>query len=83
MSRCVKFQQMIERGEPVGAIKALLKELRMDPGYTGAFYNIGLAFKALGLGELAAMAFGLYLELEPAGYWSLQAKAELARMNQR
>jgi len=80
MSRCIKFQRMIERGEAVGAFKALLREHHGDSGYTGAFYNIGLAFQALALPALAKAAFELYLELEPEGYWSLQAKAELARM---
>ncbi|OPX23281.1 MAG: hypothetical protein B1H03_02160 [Planctomycetales bacterium 4484_113] len=74
---------MIERGDPVGAIRALLKELQGDPSYIGAFYNVGLAFKALELPQLARMAFELYLELEPQGYWSLQAEAELARMDER
>jgi len=71
---------MIERGQPVEAVKALLRELQGDPGYIGAFYNLGLAFSAMDLTALAKAAFELYLELAPDGYWSLQAKAELGRM---
>ena len=83
VSRCLRFQRMIDEGDAVGAVKALLKELVSDPGYTGAFHNLGLAFTALDQLELAKAAFELYLEIEPAGYWSLQARDELARMMNR
>ena len=80
MSRCLKFQEIIKQGRAEEAIEAILREYSRDPDYTGAFYNLGLAFHALGLLELAKRLFAFYLELDPNGYWALQAKEEIDRI---
>jgi len=77
MSRCIPFQEMIAEGHPEKAVVELLREFARDPGYLGAIYNLGLAFDAMGRGELAQGTYRLYLELAPDGYWTSQAKAKL------
>jgi len=71
---------MIKEGRAEEAIEAILREYSSDPSYTGAFYNLGLAFLALGLPELARRLFAFYLELDGNGYWALQAQEEIDRM---
>ncbi len=77
MSRCIPFQKMITQGRPEAAVVELLREFARDPEYLGAVYNLGLAFDAMGRGELAQETYRLYLELAPDGYWASQARAKL------
>ena len=77
MSRCIPFQNMIAEGHPEKAVAGLLQEFARDPEYLGAVYNLGLAFDAMGHGELARETYRLYLELAPDGYWASQAEAKL------
>jgi len=44
---------MIERGEWERALRELNDEYAADNGYTGAFFNMGLAFEKGGLNEIA------------------------------
>lgn len=80
MSRCIRFQQMIDAGRPEEAVAALLRELSQDPGYIGAYYNLALAFEAMGHSRLAADVHRLYLELAPEGYWASNARAKLLEL---
>jgi tetratricopeptide (TPR) repeat protein len=59
---------MIDRGEALEAAQELDRLLTEDPEYTGAYYNLGLAFKALGMPNAAASYFHTYLDIEPEGY---------------
>ena len=72
---------MIVEGHPEKAVVGLLREFARDPGYLGAIYNLGLAFDAMGRGELAQETYRLYVELAPDGYWTSQAKAKLVESN--
>jgi tetratricopeptide (TPR) repeat protein len=80
MSRCIRFQQLIDAGKPDEAVAALLRELEQDPDYTGAYYNLGLAFAAMGQANLAAELQRFYLELAPDGYWASNARAKLLEL---
>jgi len=77
MSKCIQYQKLITAGRADEAIVGLLREFAGDPQYLGAFYNLGLAFKALGRNRLARDTFALYLELAPDGYWASHARKEL------
>lgn len=80
MSRCIPFQQLIDGGKPDVAVAGLLRELTHDPAYTGAYYNLALAFAAMGHLRLAADVHRLYLELAPEGYWASNARAKLLEL---
>jgi len=71
---------MIEAGRPEEAIAGLLGELAQDPGYSGAYFNLALAFEALGHPRLAAEVHRIYLELSPEGYWASNARAKLLEL---
>jgi tetratricopeptide (TPR) repeat protein len=80
MSRCIKYWDLIDAGEALEAARELDKLLSEEPDYTGAYYNLGLAFKALGLRNIAEHYFETYLDIEPEGYHkerTLKALAEL------
>ncbi len=81
MSRCLKFQELIREGQAVEAICGILKEYQADAGYTGAFFNLGLAFLSLGVKEIAHTCFTYYLQVDPEGFWALRAKEELAKIS--
>lgn len=80
MSRCIRFQQLIDAGKPDEAVAAVLRELAQDPGYTGAYYNLALAFEAMGHSRLAVDVHRLYLELAPEGYWASNARVKLLEL---
>lgn len=77
MSRCTQFLGLIETGKPGEAAVGVLKEMMMDPGYRGGLFVLGLAYREMGLCELAQGALALYLELEPVGYWASHARSKL------
>ncbi len=81
MSRCEKFQSLIKEGRQAEAIYELIKEYLNDNSYSGAFYNLGLAFQSIGLLQIAKAFFSYYLEAEPEGYWSLRAKEEIDKIS--
>jgi Tfp pilus assembly protein PilF len=68
MSQCIKYWEMIDAGDALKAAQELDKMLVDDPGYTGAYYNLGLAFKALEMPNVAINYFRTYLDIEPDGY---------------
>lgn len=85
MSRCIKYWEMIDRGDALQAAKELDGLLSEDPEYTGAYYNLGLAFKALGMRNTAVQFFRTYLDIEPDGYHrerTLKALTELGESEQ-
>ena len=59
---------MIDSGNALDAARELDKLLKEEVDYTGAYYNLGLAFNALGLHNIAASYFQAYLDIEPQGY---------------
>jgi hypothetical protein len=81
MSRCKQFLGLIEAGKPGEAAQGVLKEMMLDPGYRGGLYVLGLAYRQMGLVDLAQGALGLYLELEPTGYWASHARSKLVEWN--
>lgn len=81
MARCIEYQRMIEDGKWQDAVAALGNALDADPEYTGAFYNLGLAFEAGGLIGFARAAYGEYLRIAPDGYWAAKAKERLAAIS--
>jgi tetratricopeptide (TPR) repeat protein len=74
---------MIERGEWLEALRAINAELSVDPGYAGAYFNIGLAFEKAGLTELARMSYEYYLAAHPDGFWTAEAGRRLAALPPR
>lgn len=83
MSRCIKYQKLIAEGKWADAILGLIEELRSDPEYAGAFYNLGLAFLELNLKELARAFFAHYLEIEPEGFWASRAREKLVEFSDK
>ena len=77
MSRCIKFQELILNGEWECALRELNDAYKDDNSYSGAYYNMGLAFKAGGLDEIARVLFEYYLLKYSDGYWANAAKREL------
>jgi len=75
MSRCIKYQELIERGEWEKAVRELDAAYEADRTYKGAFYNFGLAFEKGGLISVARMCYNYYLMIELDGYWSKSAEA--------
>jgi tetratricopeptide (TPR) repeat protein len=85
MSRCVKYWEMIDKGDALQAAKELDALLGEDPEYTGAYYNLGLAFKGLGMKNIAVQFLRTYLDIDPEGYHrerTLKALAELGECEQ-
>ena len=85
MSRCVKYWEMIESGKALEAAKELDRLLVEDPAYTGAYYNLGLAFRALDMPNIAANYFHAYLDIDPGGYHrerTLKALKELGEVEE-
>ena len=74
MSRCIKYQEMIERGEWERTLRELNDAYAADNGYTGAFFNMGLAFEKGGLNEIAAAMYSYFLANWPDGYWAERAR---------
>jgi Tfp pilus assembly protein PilF len=83
MSRCIKYQEMIERGEWERAVRELNDAYAADKGYTGAFFNLGLAFEKGGLNEIAAACYSHYLSNWGDGYWAKQARERLDVLNMK
>lgn len=81
MSRCIKYQELIQNGEWERALRELNDAYKDDNGYSGAYYNMGLAFKAGGLNEIARMCFEYYLIKFSDGYWANAANRELESLN--
>ena len=80
MSRCIKYWDMIDAGDGLNAARELDKLLTDEPEYTGAYYNLGLAFKALEMPNIAINYLKTYLDIDPEGYHKervLKALAEL------
>ena len=73
---------MIEEGKALDAARELDKLLAEDPEYTGAYYNLGLAFKALGMLNVAANYFYAYLDIEPEGYHQERALKALKELGE-
>ncbi len=82
MSRCIKYWEMIESGNALEAARELDKLLKEDTEYTGAYYNLGLAFKALGMPNVAANYFQAYLDIDPDGYHKQRALKALEEMGE-
>ena len=83
MSRCVKYQEMIANGDWLEALRTIDAELSDDPEYTGAYFNIGLAFEKAGLLELARMSYEYYLATYPQSYWAAEAGRRLSALPPR
>lgn len=83
MSRCIKYQDMIRNGEWERALRLLNDAYMDDNTYSGAFYNMGLAFKAGELNEIARMCFEYYLMKFSDGYWAAAAAKELEALNNK
>lgn len=82
MSRCIKYWEMIDKGDALQAAQELDKLLTEEPDYTGAYYNLGLAFKALGMRNTAVNYLMTYLEIEPEGYHRERAIKALSEMGE-
>ena len=85
MSRCIKYWDMIKEGKALDAARELDRLLAEDPEYTGAYYNLGLAFKALGMPNAAVNYFQAYLDIDPQGYHherALEALRELGEIEE-
>jgi tetratricopeptide (TPR) repeat protein len=82
MSRCIKYWDLIDKGEALKAALELDRLLVEDPEYTGAYYNLGLAFKALGMKNTAMQYFRTYLDIEPEGYHKERAVKALAELGE-
>ena len=73
---------MIDSGNALDAARELDRLLTEDPEYTGAYYNLGLAFKALGLPTVAANYFHAYLDIDPGGYHEKRALKALEELGE-
>lgn len=81
LSRCNEYQRMIENGDWLEAISALGNALEADPDYSGAFFNLGLAYEKGGLTRFARAAYEEYLRIAPDGYWAKKAGERLAALS--
>ncbi len=73
---------MIDKGDALQAARELDKLLTEDPGYTGAYYNLGLAFKALEMRNTAVNFLKTYLDIEPDGYHRERAIKALSELGE-
>ena len=73
---------MINDGDALKAARELDGLLSKEPEYTGAYYNLGLAFKALGMKNIAIQFMHTYLDIDPDGYHKEKALKELAELGE-
>lgn len=73
---------MIKAGDALEAARELDGILSEDTEYTGAYYNLGLAFKALGMKNIAIQFMHTYLDIDPDGYHKEKALKELAELGE-
>ena len=76
-----EFKGQHRAGRPVRIANGHFKLDRLlieDPEYTGAYFNLGLVFKALGMRNTAVQFFRTYLDIEPDGYHKERTLKELA-----
>lgn len=76
--------QTAVRDEQVSQLPLALSDvdhaLRLDAKGAEALFNRALILEALGWREAARQAWERYLEVDPAGGWSAEARAHLARL---
>jgi tetratricopeptide (TPR) repeat protein len=70
-------KNLIEQGDPEGAIRSFTKAVRLHPNDTWALNNRGLAYRQLGKTEKARADFEAALRIDPAFE---QAKVNLAAL---
>jgi tetratricopeptide (TPR) repeat protein len=68
------------RGNHRGAAGRYLEATRWDPNYAEAFWKLGRSRQELDEREEAAKAYQKYLELEPGGKHSKEARKRLAEL---
>ncbi len=74
---------MINAGDALKAARELDGLLSEDAEYTGAYYNLGLAFKALGMKNIAIQFLHTYLDIDPDGYHKERVLKELTELGEK